>query len=152
MALAPRHRKKDPVPTSAQVSARFARHPTRDTLPELGLRRALHQRGFRYRVDFPPLAGLRRRADIVFTRAQVAVYVDGCYWHGCPVHCKPSGRNVRWWRDKIEATGRRDSDTDAKLTEQGWIVVRIWSHMPVEDAVELVDHALRQRAARLSHR
>lgn len=134
-----------PDPTSAKVSARFSRHPTRDTIPELALRRALHQRGLRYRVDYRPLAGVRRRADLVFTRSRVAVYVDGCYWHGCPEHCRLSGQNLDWWQHKIETTRRRDADTDALLTEAGWSVVRIWSHTSVEDAVALVERAISAR-------
>jgi DNA mismatch endonuclease, patch repair protein len=137
---------RDLQPTSARVSARFSRHPTRDTVPELALRRALHRLGLRYRVDFRPIDDLRRRADIVFTRARVAVFVDGCFWHGCPDHCRPSGRNVDWWRQKIETTRRRDANTDAALRAAGWHVIRIWSHTAVEDAVDLVVRALPERS------
>lgn len=70
----------------------------------------------------------RRRADIVFSRARVAVFIDGCYWHGCPIHCRPSGRNLDWWRDKIKANRQRDAETDYLLNAVGWTVVRVWAH------------------------
>jgi DNA mismatch endonuclease (patch repair protein) len=108
----------------------------RDTPAELALRRELHARGLRYRVDYPPLENLRRRADIVFTRAKVAVFCDGCWWHGCPEHRTWPTANAEWWREKIDANQRRDRDTDARLAAAGWDVVRVWEH---EDPVETAE-------------
>lgn len=108
----------------------------RDTPAELALRRELHARGFRYRVDYPPLENIRRRADIVFTRAKVAVFCDGCWWHGCPEHRTWPKANAEWWREKIDANQRRDRDTDTRLAAAGWIVVRVWEH---EDPVEAAE-------------
>jgi DNA mismatch endonuclease, patch repair protein len=108
----------------------------RDTPGELALRRELHRRGLRYRVDFRPEPSLRRRADIVFTRSRVCVFVDGCYWHGCPDHGTWPKANAIWWREKIEANRRRDADTNARLKSTGWLVLRAWEH---EDAVEVAD-------------
>jgi DNA mismatch endonuclease (patch repair protein) len=108
----------------------------RDTPAELALRRELHARGFRYRVDYPPLENIRRRADIVFTRAKVAVFCDGCWWHGCPQHRTWPKANAEWWREKIDANQRRDRDTDTRLAAAGWIVVRVWEH---EDPVEAAE-------------
>jgi DNA mismatch endonuclease (patch repair protein) len=117
----------------------------RDTPAELALRSELHARGYRYRVDAKPIDGLRSRADLVFARARVAVYVDGCFWHGCGEHGTWPKANAEWWRAKIEANVVRDRTTDAQLAAQGWTVVRIWQHEPVEGAVGRVTSAVGQR-------
>jgi DNA mismatch endonuclease, patch repair protein len=99
------------------------------TAPELALRRALHSLGLRYRVHRAPLQGLRRKADIVFGPARVAVFVDGCFWHGCPEHGRRSHDVNGWyWPGKIARNQRRDRDTDQALLTAGWAVVRIWEH------------------------
>jgi len=126
-----RRREEDPLPASQKTSDRLGRMPRRDTLPELALRRELHHRGLRYRVDVAPLKGLRRRADVVFTRHRLAVFVDGCFWHRCPVHGTAPRNNGEWWRAKLDRNVERDRDTDAALTAAGWAVVRVWEH---EDA------------------
>lgn len=110
--------------------------PRRDTPAEFALRRELHRRGFRFRVDYAPLPKLRRRADLVFTRRKVAVFCDGCWWHGCSEHRTWPKANAEWWKEKIDANQRRDRDTDARLTEAGWTVVRVWEH---EDPVKAAD-------------
>jgi len=121
---------------------------TRDTGPELALRRLLHAAGYRYRVDVPlPLDGVRRRSDLTFGPARVIVFVDGCYWHGCPDHFRPSGANRDWWLRKIERTRERDADTTARLEEAGWAVVRVWEHEPAEDAALRVALLVLQRLA-----
>lgn len=104
----------------------------RDTPAELALRRILHKRGLRYKVDSPPLESLRRRADLVFVRAKVAVFVDGCFWHGCPHHMTWPRANAKWWRQKITKTMERDFDTDQKLTACGWTSIRILKRQPIE--------------------
>jgi DNA mismatch endonuclease, patch repair protein len=114
----------------------------RDTPAELRLRSALHRRGLRFRVDYAPLAGSRRRADVVFTRAKVAVFVDGCFWHGCPIHGTSPKANAKWWKDKIKANMTRDRDTDRVLADNGWRVVRVWEHEDLEVAVSQVIDAL----------
>jgi DNA mismatch endonuclease (patch repair protein) len=98
----------------------------------------------RYRVDLAPIPG-RRRADLVFTRAKVAVYLDGCFWHSCPTHATFPKANREWWVAKLETNVRRDRDTDTRLTKAGWTVVRVWEHEPVEAAAERI--ALIVRAA-----
>jgi len=110
------------------VRRRMQDQSARDTRPELALRRLLHVSGLRYRVDRAPLPGLRRRADVVFGRARVAVFVDGCFWHGCPEHGTRPRSNEQWWRDKLERNRLRDADTDARLRAAGWRVLRIWEH------------------------
>ena len=91
------------------------------------------------------MPGLRRRADLAFTAARVAVFVDGCFWHGCPEHATWPKQNAEWWREKIEANRRRDLDTDARLLEAGWLPIRVWEHEPVEDAADRVTEAVRMR-------
>lgn len=117
----------------------------RDTPAELAIRAELHRRGLRYRVDIAPLHGLRRRADVVFTRPKVAVFCDGCYWHGCPEHGSWPRANAAWWRTKIEATRRRDRDTDAQLVGNGWLVVRVWEHELPEAAADRIEELVRAR-------
>lgn len=128
--------------TDAATSARLSKQRRRDTKPEVALRRELHRRGLRYFVDRAPLKGMRRRADVVFPRRKVAVYVDGCFWHSCPVHATKPRNNAQWWADKLAANVARDRDTDSKLTAAGWTVVRIWEHEPIPDAAETVLRAL----------
>lgn len=118
---------------------------SRDTGPELALRRLLHRRGLRYRVDFAPLPGVRRRADIVFTRAKVAVFVDGCFWHSCPEHGTTPVRNADYWVPKLQRNQDRDRETDAQLVTAGWTVVRVWEHEPVDSAAERVEQVVRER-------
>lgn len=101
---------------------------SRDTAPELQVRRAVHAMGLRYRVAHRPEPTLRRTADLVFTRARIAVFIDGCYWHGCPEHYIEPKRNVDYWRPKIERNRERDAETTAELTSRGWQVLRFWSH------------------------
>lgn len=114
----------------------------RDTAAELALRRELHRRGRRYFVDCAPLPGLRRRADLVFPRLKVAVYVDGCFWHSCPIHATLPKTNTDWWREKLAGNRRRDRITDAQLHAAGWRTVRIWEHVPPEDAADHVESTL----------
>ena len=99
----------------------------RDTAPELAVRRLLHAAGFRYRVDFAPLGG-RRKADIVFTGAHIAVFIDGCFWHGCPTHATLPKSNADYWLPKLSKNKERDRDTDRLLEVAGWRVLRFWEH------------------------
>lgn len=108
----------------------------------MALRRELHRRGLRYRVEYP-LPGLpRRRADVVFTRRRLAVFVDGCFWHVCPIHCSWPSNNASWWTDKLRANVRRDRETEAHLLMIGWRFVRLWEHDPTLEAADSVEAAL----------
>lgn len=115
----------------------------RDTVPELAIRRAVHALGLRYRVDARPIPDLNRRADLVFTRARVAVFVDGCYWHGCPDHGTVARTNAEYWTPKIQRNRARDRETDMVLAERGWVSLRIWEHEAVTAAVERILTAVR---------
>jgi len=132
--------------TDPLTSARMRKQRRRDTAPEVALRRELHRRGARFFVDRAPLPGLRRRADLVFPRKRVAVYVDGCFWHSCPQHATSPKNNAQWWADKLAANVVRDRDTDARLADAGWRVLRIWEH---EDPIEAADRV--QAALSLPH-
>jgi len=118
---------------------------SRDTKPELALRSAVHARGLRYRVSAKPLAGVRRTADLVFTRAKVAVFLDGCFWHGCPEHHTVASANAKFWADKVDGNRKRDRDTDSRLAEAGWVSVRIWEHEDVAEAARRVEEIVRAR-------
>ncbi|MDH6679155.1 DNA mismatch endonuclease (patch repair protein) [Rhodococcus sp. LBL1] len=128
--------------TDPLTSARMRAQRRRDTAPEVALRRELHRRGARFFVDRAPLPGLRRRADLVFPRKHVAVYVDGCFWHSCPQHATFPKNNAQWWADKLAANVVRDRDTDARLEAAGWHVVRVWEHEDPTEAADRVQAAL----------
>ena len=119
--------------SSDAVRQRMSRQASHDTQPELLLRRALHRLGLRYRVHLRPARGIRRQADIVFTRAKVAVFVDGCFWHRCPQHGTEPKANAAWWKVKLDRNVDRDRETDQVLTAAGWTVIRVWEH---EDLIE----------------
>jgi DNA mismatch endonuclease, patch repair protein len=119
----------------------MVRQRRRDTRPELAIRRLLHGRGMRYRVD-ATLPGMRRRADLVFISARVAVFVDGCFWHGCPEHGTQPKNNAAWWERKIAANAERDRDTDGRLAADGWTVLRVWEHESPETAAAWVAEAV----------
>jgi len=122
----------------------------RDTGPELALRSAVHRRGLRYRVHQRPLPTSRRRADLVFATARVAVFVDGCFWHGCPEHMTWPTSNAAWWREKIDGNRQRDCETDTILEAAGWMALRVWEHEDPEAAAERVAQRVRERVAALS--
>ena len=132
-----------PAPVSSAVRARFQRQRIRDTEPELALRRELHRRGLRYRVDVPLLGARRGRADILFSRARVVVMVDGCFWHRCPDHGLSPHANGEWWREKLSRNVERDRRTDAELARQGWTVVRVWEHEMPAEAADRIEALLR---------
>jgi DNA mismatch endonuclease, patch repair protein len=125
----------------------LSRQKRRDTAPELLLRRELHSRGLRYRVD-APLPGLpRRRADVLFSRARIAVFVDGCFWHSCPEHGTSPANNAAWWREKLARNVARDRSTDAHLETLGWAVLRFWEHDDMSAAASQVVDSWLLRAA-----
>jgi DNA mismatch endonuclease (patch repair protein) len=111
----------------------------------MALRRELHSRGLRYRIQTHVPGNRRRRIDIAFTRVRVAVMVDGCFWHGCPEHGTRPVANRDWWDWKIARNTERDRDTDRLLAENGWTVVRVWEHENPSDAANRVEAAVRRR-------
>lgn len=105
---------------------------------EIALRRELYQRGLRYRVGFEVLKKPRRVADISFPGLMIAIFIDGCFWHGCPQHATWPKHNSEFWRQKIEANRTRDTDTNERLQSIGWTVLRFWEHEPPSEAAETV--------------
>jgi len=123
------------------------RQRQRDTKPELALRSELWRRGLRYRVD-TGILGRCRRADIVFTRSRVAVFVDGCFWHGCGDHGSLPKSNREWWGMKLAANVARDAAANDDLSRAGWLVIRVWEHESVTSAADAIEAAVRSRSSR----
>jgi DNA mismatch endonuclease (patch repair protein) len=109
-----------------------------DTLPEVRVRSALHREGLRFRKNVRPVPALRCTADVVFPRARVAVFIDGCFWHSCPIHRSMPRTNGEWWRAKLDATKERDRANTRELENAGWSVLRVWEHDEVPAVVALV--------------
>jgi DNA mismatch endonuclease (patch repair protein) len=109
------------------------------------LRSVLHRRGLRYRVEYAARGLPRRRLDIAFPGAKIAVLVDGCFWHGCPDHCVEPKANAAWWRDKLAENRRRDAATDAALARLDWQVIRVWEHEDPEVAADAIAAAVASR-------
>ncbi|WP_309252238.1 MULTISPECIES: very short patch repair endonuclease [unclassified Streptomyces] len=127
-----------PVPSSASVSARMSRQVSRDTAPELAVRRLLHAAGLRYRLNVP-VPGIRRRTiDITFGKDRIAVFMDGCFWHGCPQHATQPKSNADWWRTKLDKNMTRDHETTRHLEESGWTVLRFWEHEDPTDVAQVI--------------
>jgi DNA mismatch endonuclease (patch repair protein) len=135
--------------SAADRSRTMAAVRSTDTTPERSVRRALHHLGVRYRLgQVIPAGGRRVRPDLVFKGARVAVFVDGCFWHGCPDHCRRPGSNVDYWNAKIERNQARDARTAEALREAGWTVVRVWEHEPPGEAAMALAALLGDRRRR----
>lgn len=135
---------RKPFASTPTVHRRMQQQLRAGTRPEMALRRELHRAGLRYFVDRRPIKSVPRRADLVFPRSRTAVFVDGCFWHGCPQHGRRPTTNSWYWTEKIATTSRRDSDTDRLLSEAGWQVIRIWEHDNVRAAAELISATVRR--------
>ncbi|GAA1506124.1 very short patch repair endonuclease [Nocardioides humi] len=127
-----------PEPLDDVVRRRMESQARRDTSVELEIRRRLHAFGYRYRVDFRLEPSLRCRGDIVFTRRKVVVFVDGCFWHGCPDHATAPRNNAEWWREKLAANVARDERNRRALEALGWAVIRVWEHEDPDSAISRI--------------
>ncbi|MGY5049936.1 very short patch repair endonuclease [Streptomyces sp. 900105755] len=125
----------------------MSKQVSKDTEAELAVRRLLHAAGLRYRVEYPVPGMPRRRIDVAFTRAKVAVLIDGCFWHGCPQHATHPKANAEWWRRKLDRNMARDRETTEQLIAEGWMVLRFWEHEAPEEVVVRVVAALERRRA-----
>lgn len=134
-----------PGTSGPAFSARLSVLRRRDTAPELQVRRILHAAGLRYRVAYPVPGRPRRSIDIAFTRRKVAVFLDGCFWHGCPDHGTRPTANATWWSAKIATNKARDADTTACLVDNGWLVLRFWEHEAPQDVASCLQQVLLQR-------
>ena len=128
------------VPSASSPAAQRRMQATRgqNTAPEMALRRELYQRGLRYRIQVAVIPGLRRTADLAFIKQRIAVFVDGCFWHGCPTHGTQSRSNPEFWAEKIRANVARDADTNRRLSDSGWTVVRVWAHESPQEAADRI--------------
>lgn len=133
---------RKPFASSETMHVRMSRQRRRDTAAELAVRRELFGRGLRYRVHRRPVPELRRQADIVFSKRRVAVFVDGCFWHGCPEHGVRPSVNEAYWCSKLEANKSRDRDTDMRLEQAGWRVVHVWEHELPSKVADVVESAV----------
>jgi DNA mismatch endonuclease Vsr len=125
----------DPIPDEASRE-RMKRQPRKGTKPETVIFEGLASRGLEFERNAKPMECLRREADACHLSTKVAVFIDGCFWHGCPTHSRPTKSNMLWWREKIEKNKARDEETTRLLTDAGWTVVRVWEH---EDPTVAVD-------------
>src|SRR6266404_5015040 len=140
-------RREDWVPVSRETSRRMAATRGRDNPRERALRSALHRRGLRFRLHRRLIPDNRRRTvDIVLVRQRIAVFLDGCFWHGCPRHGTQSKTNARWWREKLQDNRARDRDSARRLRALGWTVLRIWEHESIERAAALIQRTATRRA------
>lgn len=136
-----------PAASSESVRLQMSKQRRRDTEAELLVRKVLHARGVRYRIDARPEPDLRCKADIMWRSLRLVVFIDGCFWHGCPMHATRPKANGEWWAQKLDTNIRRDRRTDAELTERGWTVMRFWEHeepTAVADAICALLDQLRQ--------
>ncbi len=131
-------------PISPQTAERMSRTAQKDNASERALRSELHRRGFRFRLHRRLLSDNRRTADIVFVSSKIAIFVDGCFWHGCAEHGTWPKNNRDWWRAKIEKNIVRDRDTDDRLEKIGWIVLRVWEHEAVGRAADRIERVVRR--------
>lgn len=131
--------------SSARTRHSMQGNRSRDTQPELAVRRLVHAAGLRYRVDSRPLPALNRRADMVFSGAKVAVFIDGCFWHGCPEHHTVAKSNPEYWATKVSSNRSRDAETNRRLEAEGWRVVRFWEHDDPAEVANKVVEAVRGR-------
>ncbi|MFF8099002.1 very short patch repair endonuclease [Streptomyces sp. NPDC016640] len=123
----------------------MSRQASKDTGVELAVRRLLHAAGLRYRVEYPVPGMARRRLDVAFPRVKVAVLIDGCFWHGCPMHATQPKANAEWWRKKLDRNMARDRETTEHLVAQGWTVLRFWEHEAPEEVAARVAATVTQR-------
>jgi DNA mismatch endonuclease, patch repair protein len=123
--------------------------PSRDTAPEKALRSIMHRMGLRFRKDIEPIEGVRCKADVVFRKAKVCVFVDGCFWHGCPKHFRPPKTNTEWWLEKVQDNQERDTKKTMLIKKHSWMVLRYWEHeIQSDNAVKIamkISRAVKKR-------
>lgn len=140
-------------PPSPETSRRMAKIRQKGTDAEIALRRQLYRKCLRYRIDYAVMKKPRRVADVAFPGLRIAIFVDGCFWHGCPQHATWPKQNAEFWRQKIEANRLRDADTNSRLLNIGWTVLRFWEHQSPIEAAETVAQTVAMAKAKrgISH-
>ena len=135
-----------PFPSSPAATATMKANRRSGTRPEEELRSALHRKGLRFRKDlYLKIGNVRTKADVVFPRQRIAVYLDGCFWHRCPEHGQLPQANRSYWKPKLERNAQRDEEVSQALRKDGWIVIRIWEHEELDPAVQRINRAVRER-------
>lgn len=133
--------------TTPEIRRRMQSQRRLGTEPEMALRKELYRRGFRYRVERRPIPSLRRRVDMVFISARVAVEVRGCFWHYCPRHGMLPSSNTAWWKGKLLRNRERDRETARALRSAGWRLVVVWEHEDPVRAADRVEKAIRREVS-----
>jgi DNA (cytosine-5)-methyltransferase 1 len=136
-----------PAPPTDITRARMKAQKTSGTSPECQLREKFDELGLSYELHARPMLKLRRSADFVFADAKVAVFVDGCFWHGCPTHTRSTKSNTKWWAEKIQRNKERDADTNRRLRAGGWLIVRVWEHEPPVEAGVRIAGVVKERTS-----
>lgn len=136
---------QDSWATTPAVRKSMQGNRSRDTKPELALRKALHALGLRYRVCARPLPQVARTVDVVFRPSRVAVEVRGCFWHGCPEHYRAPASNSGYWSAKVKRNVDRDLGTEELLREAGWELIAIWEHEDIAGAAQRIAAEVRSR-------
>lgn len=135
--------------SSKAIRSTMRGNRSQDTKPELALRSEIHRRGMRYRVSHRPIPNVRMTADLVFPRLRIAVFLDGCFWHGCPEHYIPPNTNSHYWEAKLARNRRRDAEADRALKKSGWLALRFWEHEDTADIADRVERAVRAKQSSL---
>lgn len=141
-------RARAPKASSSTVHYVMQRIKSRDTGPEKLLRSSLHKKGLRFRVNTYPEPNLKIKADIIFPKQKICIFVDGCFWHGCPSHFKVPKTNSDWWLEKIEDNKMRDLRQSCELQKCGWTVIRYWEHEITLDNLHRVCSEIEQLVKR----
>lgn len=133
------------VPLNDHVTQQMKKMPRSGSKPEIRLRSELFRRGLRFRINHPGFPG---RPDIAFTRAKIAVFIDGCFWHGCPIHGTLPKNNREWWEKKLQGNKDRDHRKDLELQEVGWLPLHYWEHDDLEEIADEIEEVWRERRGR----
>jgi len=135
------------TPKSRSIAVRNVMRANRgvDTGPEIRLRSLVHKAGLRYAIDVRPESDINRRADLVFRAVKVAVFVKGCFWHGCPAHYSSPKSNQRYWSEKVRRNRERDTETRSLLRGRGWKVLVFREHQPAQSCSARVVSVVSER-------
>lgn len=131
-----------PIPLNQHVTQQMKKMPRSGSKPEMLLRSELFRRGMRFRVNYPALPG---RPDIAFTKAKIAIFIDGCFWHGCPIHGTLPKNNREWWDEKLQGNKDRDRRKDLELQEMGWLALHYWEHDDFEEIADEIEEVWHER-------
>jgi DNA mismatch endonuclease (patch repair protein) len=126
----------DKLPTSPTRSHIMSCIRSKETQPEIKLRKELWAMGLRGYRKYPDLPG---KPDLLFPRKKIVIFVDGCFWHGCPTHYSEPKNNTEYWSDKRERNAQRDKAVDKELQSRGYTVLRFWEHDVVDNIPEVVE-------------